>query len=412
MPGVVPSGQTNHIETAGCVDPVTLQVMRRGANQSTSLTGRDALGGTAVSAGRATANLDERQFIAIAHDQIEFTHLATVIAHYQAQPLLFQMMQGQRFAILAAFRGIRRHLSVHFGFRPQCRIEFASARVRMQLESGTLYVVATPIGNLGDLSPRALAVLGAVDWVAAEDTRHSGRLLQHFGINTPLLSLHEHNERERVPQLLDELRAGRTGALISDAGTPLVSDPGFPLVRELRRQALPVRAVPGPSSVLAALSIAGLPCERFAFEGFLPAKPAARRERIRQLADSPWTLVLFEAGRRVRDALADLIMLFGAERPAFIGRELTKAFEESHTASLGELDDWLADRPERERGEFVLVVQGAPIRDPQREQVLRVLRPLLRELPLKQAVALAAELTDERRNTLYELALEEQRNHQ
>jgi 16S rRNA (cytidine1402-2'-O)-methyltransferase len=282
----------------------------------------------------------------------------------------------------------------------------------MELEPGTLYVVATPIGNLGDISPRALAVLGAVDWIAAEDTRHSGRLLRHFGIATPLVSLHEHNERERVPRLLAELRAGKTGALISDAGTPLVSDPGFPLVRELRRQGMPVRAVPGPSSVLAALSIAGLPCERFAFEGFLPARSAARRERLRQLADSPWTLVLFEAGRRIRDTLADLAALFGAERPAFIGRELTKSFEESHTAALGELAGWLAARPERERGEFVLVVQGAPVRDPDREQSLRVLRPLLRELPLKQAVALAAELTGARRNMLYELALEEQHDHQ
>lgn len=282
----------------------------------------------------------------------------------------------------------------------------------MELESGALYVVATPIGNLGDLSPRALAVLGAVDWIAAEDTRHSGRLLRHFGIDTLLLSLHEHNERERVPQLLAELQAGRTGALISDAGTPLVSDPGFPLVRELRRRGIPVRAVPGPSSVLAALSIAGLPCERFAFEGFLPAKPAARRERLGQLADSPWTLVLFEAGRRVRGALADLVAAFGADRPAFIGRELTKAFEESHAATLGELADWLAARPERERGEFVLVVQGAPARELQHEQLLGVLRTLLRELPLKQAVALAAELTGERRNTLYELALREQRGHQ
>lgn len=282
----------------------------------------------------------------------------------------------------------------------------------MELEAGTLYVVATPIGNLGDISPRALAVLGAVDWIAAEDTRHSGRLLRHFGIATPLVSLHEHNERERVPRLLAELRAGKTGALISDAGTPLVSDPGFPLVRELRRQGIPVRAVPGPSSVLAALSIAGLPCERFAFEGFLPARSAVRRERLRQLAACPWTLVLFEAGRRIRDTVADLVMIFGTERPAFIGRELTKSFEESHTASLGELADWLVARSERERGEFVLVVQGAPVRDPDREQSLRVLRPLLRELPLKQAVALAAELTGARRNMLYELALEEQHDHQ
>ncbi len=282
----------------------------------------------------------------------------------------------------------------------------------MYCEPATLYVVATPIGNLADISQRALGVLAAVDWIAAEDTRHSTRLLQHYGIVTPLISLHEHNEQARLPRLVSELRTGGSGALISDAGTPLISDPGFPLVRELRRQGLAVRAVPGPSSVLAALSIAGLPCERFAFEGFLPGRPGARRQRLQSLADSAYTLVLFEAGRRVRSALEDMVAVFGPDRQGFVGRELTKAFEESHTASLIELLEWLAARPERERGEFVLLVQAAPAGDPDRSEQLRVLTPLLRELPLKQAVALAAELTGVNRNQLYRLALELQAGHQ
>lgn len=275
---------------------------------------------------------------------------------------------------------------------------------------GTLYVVATPIGNLGDIGRRALAILAEVDWIAAEDTRHSGRLLRHFGIGTRLISLHEHNERARLPSLVAELQAGASGALISDAGTPLISDPGFPLVRELRRQGLAIRSVPGPSSVMAALSIAGLPCDRFSFEGFLPPRSEARRHRLMKLARHPRTLVLFESTHRIGAALSDLVVSFGAERPAFVGRELTKTFEESHTATLGELVEWLQVLPERHRGEFVLVVQGAEI-DADIAEQQRILRVLLRELPLKRAVSVAAELTGGRRNELYTLALALQADH-
>lgn len=289
-------------------------------------------------------------------------------------------------------------------------MDVATDSMQRSTMPGTLYVVATPIGNLGDISRRALLILAQVDWIAAEDTRHSGRLLQHFGIQNRLVSLHEHNERVRVPALIAELQAGASGALISDAGTPLISDPGFPLLRELRREGMSVRTVPGPSSVMAALSIAGLPCERFSFEGFLPARGEARRRRLSELASHPQTLVLFESTHRIIAALTDMVDWFGADRPACIARELTKTFEESHTAPLGELLDWLQAVPERHRGEFVLVVQGAQVAAAAAEQQ-RVLRLLLRELPLKRAVTVAAELTGSRRNKLYTLALALQADH-
>ncbi len=272
------------------------------------------------------------------------------------------------------------------------------------LAPSTLYVVATPIGNLGDISHRALLILGQVDWIAAEDTRHSQRLLNHFAITTPLIALHEHNELAQVPRLVAQLQAGQTGALISDAGTPLISDPGFPLVRELRRQGLAVCAVPGPSSVMAALSIAGLPCERFSFEGFLPSRSAARQRRLAELATHPQTLVFFESPHRIVAAMQDLVAVFGVERPACLARELTKTFEQSHVAPLGALLDWLQAAPERQRGECVVIVQGANTQPETCEQE-RLLRIVLRELPLKRAVAVAAELSGGQRNKLYKMAL-------
>ncbi len=275
----------------------------------------------------------------------------------------------------------------------------------MTVEPGTLYVVATPIGNLGDLSARALDVLRSVDWIAAEDTRHTGQLLHHFGIASTLYSLHEHNERRRLTQLLAELQAGSSGALVSDAGTPLISDPGFPLVRALRHAGIAISAVPGPSSLLAALSIAGLPCDRFAFEGFLPARRAARRSRLQASRDTPYTLIFLESNHRIEPMLGDLEVVFGGDRPAFVGRELTKRFEESHTATLTELRVWLTAHAERRRGEFVVIVQGAPALPAAEQERLRVLRPLVRDLPIRQAIALAAELTGARKNELYPLAL-------
>ena len=276
----------------------------------------------------------------------------------------------------------------------------------MTVESGVLYVVATPIGNLEDITARALRVLREVACIAAEDTRHTGQLLRHFGIDTPLLSLHEHNERARLDSIVARLRNGDAMALVADAGTPLISDPGFPLVRELRRQGLKVVPVPGPSSVLAALAVAGLPTDRFVFEGFLPAKTTARRVRLQALAAEERTLVFFEASHRIADTLTDLAAVFGAERPAVVARELTKRFEEIHGATLGELTAWLAADPNRSRGEFVLVAQGAPaasaVDTPENR---RLLLALSAELPPSRAVVVAARLTGLRKKSLYDLAL-------
>lgn len=272
---------------------------------------------------------------------------------------------------------------------------------------GTLYVVATPIGNLGDLAPRARELLGAVDAILAEDTRHTRKLTSHHGITTPLEALHDHNEPALAAALVARLRGGAALALVSDAGTPLLSDPGFVLVRAARAAGVPVVAVPGPCAAIAALSIAGLPTDRFCFEGFLPARGSARRERIEALAQEPRTLVLYESPHRLREALADLSEGFGAERPAVVARELTKLHEAVIGDTLGDLVRWSEADPHAAAGEVVLVVGGSP----QAERVgsgldgEQVLRTLLAELPLKQAVALAVKLTGQPRNSLYDLAL-------
>lgn len=277
----------------------------------------------------------------------------------------------------------------------------------MTVESGALYVVATPIGNLEDISARALRILREVDAIAAEDTRHTGQLLAHFEINTPLFSLHEHNEKARLASVVARLRQGQTLALVSDAGTPLISDPGFPLVRELRRQGLKVIPIPGPSSILAALSVAGLPTDRFVFEGFLPAKSAARRERLQCLLREERTLVFLEASHRIAEMLVDLADVLGAERPAVVARELTKRFEEIHSAPLGELRGWLDADAQRRRGEFVVLVQGAPAVDHAVDtpETRRLLTALLEELPMGRAVALAVKASGLQRKALYALAL-------
>jgi 16S rRNA (cytidine1402-2'-O)-methyltransferase len=277
----------------------------------------------------------------------------------------------------------------------------------MTIEPGVLYVVATPIGNLSDISDRALQVLREVAWIAAEDTRHSKRLLQHFGIRTPLVSLYDHNEQARIPQLLADLQAGKAIALIADAGTPLISDPGFPLLRQIRAQGLKASPIPGPSSLVAALSVAGLPTDRFVFEGFLPAKPQARRNYLNALQRESRTLVFFESSHRIQAALNDLMAIFGSERQAVLARELTKQFEEIHSDTLGELCGWLTADANRCRGEFVVVVQGAPQATDEwvRIEIHRLLTLLLTELPVKRAVAVAGRLSDWPKNRLYELAL-------
>ncbi|WP_375741550.1 16S rRNA (cytidine(1402)-2'-O)-methyltransferase [Pseudomonas boanensis] len=276
---------------------------------------------------------------------------------------------------------------------------------------GTLYVVATPIGNLDDISARALRVLREVALIAAEDTRHSTRLLQHFGIETPLAACHEHNERDQGGRFLARLQAGEDVALISDAGTPLISDPGFHLVRQARAAGIPVVPVPGACAVVAALSVAGLPSDRFIFEGFLPAKAVARRGRLEQIKEEPRTLIFYEAPHRLLESLEEMRAVFGGARPAVLARELTKTFETIKGASLDQLCEWVAADSNQQRGECVVLVGGWQV--PEGEgalsaEALRVLDLLLGEMPVKRAAALAAEITGVRKNLLYQAALERQ----
>ena len=276
---------------------------------------------------------------------------------------------------------------------------------------GTLYVVATPIGNLDDISARALRVLREVALIAAEDTRHSQRLLQHFGIGTPLAACHEHNERDQGGRFIGRLLVGEDVALISDAGTPLISDPGFHLVRSARAAGIAVVPVPGACALIAALSAAGLPSDRFIFEGFLPAKAVGRRQRLEALRKEPRTLLFYEAPHRLLESVEDMLAVFGPERPALLARELTKTFETLKGLPLAELREFIAADSNQQRGECVLLVGGWQA--PEGEEAisaesLRVLDLLLAEMPVKRAAALAAEITGVRKNLLYQAALERQ----
>ncbi|MDI5889778.1 16S rRNA (cytidine(1402)-2'-O)-methyltransferase [Halomonas rhizosphaerae] len=270
--------------------------------------------------------------------------------------------------------------------------------------TGSLYVVATPIGNLDDLSPRAARVLGEVAVIAAEDTRHSGRLLRHLGLSRPMLSLHEHNEAARVDALDARLVAGEDIALVSDAGTPLISDPGFVLVRELRARGRRIVPVPGPCALVAALSAAGLPTDRFLFQGFLPAKGGARRGRLEALASREETLVFYESPHRIRDTLADLATTLGARR-VVLARELTKAFETFLDGSAAELLTRMEEDPDQARGEFVVMVAGAgPRGDAEASSVEAdaLLSALLAEgVGVKQAAAVAARVLGGAKKTWY-----------
>lgn len=278
---------------------------------------------------------------------------------------------------------------------------------------GSLYVVATPIGNLDDISARALNILRSVALIAAEDTRHSARLMQHFGISTPLAACHEHNERDQGGRFLARLQAGEDVALISDAGTPLISDPGYHLVRQARAAGIAVVPVPGACALIAALSAAGLPSDRFIFEGFLPAKAAGRRARLEQVKEESRTLIFYEAPHRILECLQDMQAVFGHERPALLARELTKTFETLKGMPLAELAAWVAADSNQQRGECVVLVAGwqAPEgEDAISAEAMRVLNLLLAEMPLKRAAALAAEITGVRKNLLYQVALEQQKD--
>jgi len=273
------------------------------------------------------------------------------------------------------------------------------------LPSGTLFLVATPIGNLEDLSSRAQVVLSRADLIAAEDTRHTGLLLKRLDITRPLVSLHEHNEQARAARLVSRLADGETIAVVADAGTPLISDPGYELVRAAIARGITVVAVPGPCAAIVALTVSGLATDRFTFEGFLPSRRQPRRARLEQLRSEQRTLVFYEAPHRLAAVLADLSAVFGAERRACVARELTKAFESVYRGGLHELAQAAANDPNMSRGEIVLVIQGAVEQEstaaPDVEQIVGI---LARELPPAQAAKLAARITGLPRARLYEMA--------
>lgn len=276
-----------------------------------------------------------------------------------------------------------------------------------ETKEGVLYVVATPIGNLEDLSARAGRILSEVDAIAAEDTRHTQRLLRHLGIERPLISLHEHNEAARVDQLRRRLLDGEQLALVSDAGTPLISDPGFVLVRELRRSGCRVVPIPGPCALIAALSAAGLPTDRFTFEGFLPAKSGARQKQLEAGAERGETRVFYESPHRIRDLLADIAAVVG-ERQVVLARELTKTFETLLEGSARELLAVMEADSDQARGEFVVMLAGAPAKeasadDTQGEALLRAM--LAEGVAVKSAAAVVVRLLGGRRKHWYQMAL-------
>ena len=272
-------------------------------------------------------------------------------------------------------------------------------------EPGTLYIVATPIGNLEDLSPRAQRILSTVDLILAEDTRHSARLLRAFDIRTRTQAFHENNEARMTGRIISRLAAGSSVALIADAGTPLISDPGFKLVRQAHAQNIPVSPVPGPAALIAALSAAGVAPGKFLFEGFAPARAEARRKRMAALAGAAHTLVFYEAPHRIKAFLADAATIFGAGREASIARELTKKFETIRQGTLGGLIEWMEQDPDRGRGEFVVVIAGAGEEHTDLAELTALLKVLLKSLSLKQAVQIATELSGAPRNEIYDLAV-------
>ena len=270
------------------------------------------------------------------------------------------------------------------------------------MPAGTLFIVATPIGNLGDLSPRALETLRSVAAICAEDTRHTRQLLSHFGIDRPLVALHEHNEEAIAERVIERISSGDSLALVSDAGTPLVSDPGFRVVRAARAAGVRVSPVPGACAAIAALSVAGLPSDRFTFEGFLPAKSSARRERLGRLASEARTLVFYESSHRIAESLADMCSVFGGERPAVIARELTKLFETVLDGTLAELHAQVEADDNQRKGEFVVMVRG--VADDLEAQLVeghRLYAKLSEHLPPSTAAKLAAEISGAPRKALY-----------
>ena len=278
----------------------------------------------------------------------------------------------------------------------------------MHNSNGILYIVATPIGNLQDITLRALEVLAQVDLIAAEDTRHSGLLLGHYGIKKPFFALHDHNEQQKTDSLVEKLQQGMNIALISDAGTPLISDPGFHLVRKCRQAGIRVVPLPGACAAVAALCVSGIASDRFCFEGFLPAKSKARQDKLHSLVEEERTLILYESTHRIMETLADVENILGAERYVVLAREITKTWETVSGASVVDLRYWLAEDPNRTKGEMVLIIEG--YRETKTEifspQAIKALELIAQELPLKKAASIVAQLYGYKKNALYQFGLE------
>ncbi|HHF3823674.1 16S rRNA (cytidine(1402)-2'-O)-methyltransferase [Haemophilus influenzae] len=274
--------------------------------------------------------------------------------------------------------------------------------------TGILYIVATPIGNLQDITQRALETFAQVDLIAAEDTRHSGLLLSHYGIKKPFFALHDHNEQEKAHILVEKLKQGSNIALISDAGTPLISDPGFHLVRQCREAGIRVVPLPGACAAITALCASGIASDRFCFEGFLPAKSKARKDKLENIAEEDRTLIFYESTHRILDTLEDMQSVLGEERYMVLAREMTKTWETITGNTIKNLREWLPEAPNRTKGEMVLIVEGKPKSDNNDEispQAVKALELIAEELPLKKAAAIVAELYGYKKNALYQFGL-------
>ena len=274
--------------------------------------------------------------------------------------------------------------------------------------TGILYIVATPIGNLQDITLRALDTFAQVDLIAAEDTRHSGLLLSHYGIKKPFFALHDHNEQEKAHILVEKLKQGSHIALISDAGTPLISDPGFHLVRQCREAGIRVVPLPGACAAITALCASGIASDRFCFEGFLPAKSKARKDKLENIAEEDRTLIFYESTHRILDTLEDMQSVLGEERYIVLAREITKTWETITGNTIKNLREWLLEDPNRTKGEMVLIVEGKPKSDNNDEispQAVKALELIAEELPLKKAAAIVAELYGYKKNALYQFGL-------
>ena len=275
--------------------------------------------------------------------------------------------------------------------------------------TGILYIVATPIGNLQDITQRALEAFAQVDLIAAEDTRHSGLLLSHYGIKKPFFALHDHNEQEKAYLLVEKLKQGTNIALISDAGTPLISDPGFHLVRQCREAGIKVVPLPGACAAITALCASGIASDRFCFEGFLPAKTKARKDKLEQVVNEERTLIFYESTHRILDTLEDMQAVLGEKRYVVLAREITKTWETITGDKIQSLRNWLSDDPNRTKGEMVLIVEGKPKSNNEEEispQAIKALTLISKELPLKKAAAIVSELYGYKKNALYQYGLE------